>query len=77
MNEQNFEMIVYQPDESIRLEVRFQNETVWLTQNQLGILFGIDRSVISRHISSIYQCGELDETSTCAEYAQIQKEGAR
>ena len=71
------EIIVYQPDETIRLEVRLENETVWLTQNRLGALFDVDRSVISRHIRNIYSSGELAKESTCAKIAQVHLEGTR
>lgn len=57
------EMVLYQPDESIRLEVRLVGETVWLTQAQMGELFAKDVSVISRHISRILKDGELDVES--------------
>ena len=66
------EIVVYQPDETLRLEVRLENETVWLTQSKLGELFGVDRTVINRHIHNIYKAGELDEASTCAKNAQVQ-----
>jgi hypothetical protein len=77
MPESKNEIIVYQPDETIRLEVRLENETVWLTQSRIGKLFDVDRSVISRHIRNIYRTGELSETSTCAKIAQVQPEGNR
>ena len=77
MPESKNEIIVYQPDETIRLEVRLENETVWLTQSRIGKLFDVDRSVISRHIRNIYRTGELSETSTCAKIAQVQQEGSR
>ena len=44
------EIILYQPDNSIRLEVRMEEETVWLTQAQMAMLFGVDRTVIVKHI---------------------------
>ena len=53
------EIIMYQPDESIRLEVRMEEETVWLNLNQMSLLFGRDKSVISRHIRNVYIEGEL------------------
>ena len=74
---QNGEIIVYNPAEKIRIEVLFERETVWLTQSQLGLLFGVDRTVIVRHIGNIYRTGELDEASTCAKIAQVQTEGNR
>ena len=57
------EIVLYQPDESIRLEVRIEDETVWLTQAQMAELFGRDVSVISRHISRIFKDNELDKNS--------------
>ena len=56
-------IVLYQPDESIRLEVRIEDETVWLTQAQMAELFSKDISVISRHISRIFKDGELDKNS--------------
>ena len=55
------QIVVYQPDETIRLDVRLENETVWLTQAQLCALFQRDVSVISRHIRNIFSEGELDK----------------
>ena len=64
MNDKNTgEIILYQPDESVQLEVRIDNETVWLSQNQMVQLFQRDVSVISRHISNIFREGELDKKS--------------
>jgi len=57
------EIVLYQPDETIRLEVRVEYETVWLTQAQMVQLFERDVSVISRHISNIFKEGELDKQS--------------
>lgn len=54
-----------------------ENETVWLTQAKLGILFDVDRTVINRHIHNIYKTGELEESATCAKIAQVQIEGGR
>jgi len=53
------EIVLYQPDESIRLEVRFEDETVWLTQAQMGVLFGTSKQNISLHINNIFKEGEL------------------
>ena len=58
------EIIVYQPDEITRLEVRVRDETVWLSQAQMSILFGRDRTVITKHIQNIFSEKELDENST-------------
>ena len=62
LDKQN-EIILYQPDNSIQLEVRMEDETVWLTQSQMVELFQRDVSVISRHISNIFKEGELDKKS--------------
>ena len=71
------QIVVYQPNETVRLDVRLENETVWLTQAKLGVLFGVDRTVVNRHIHNIYNTGELVETATCAKIAQVQNEGGR
>ena len=57
------EVVIYQPDNSIHLEVLTDQETVWLTQAQLSMLFQRDQSVISRHLNNIFKEGELDEKS--------------
>jgi hypothetical protein len=58
------EIILYQPeDEVVRLEVRLEDETVWLTQAQMASLFLKDQSVIARHIRNVFNEGELDEKS--------------
>jgi hypothetical protein len=53
------EIILYQPDSSIQLEVRIENETVWLTQTQIADLFGTKRPAITKHLSNIFNSGEL------------------
>ena len=57
------EIVMYQPDETIRLEVRVGDETVWLTQQQMVELFQKDQSVIARHINNVFKEGELKEKS--------------
>ena len=57
------EIVLYQPDESIRLEVRIEDETVWLSQQQIADLFGTKRPAITKHLNNIFKCGELDENS--------------
>lgn len=71
------EIILYQPNNSIELEVRLEAETVWLTQAQIALLFGVDRTVIVRHIGNVYKTHELDAISTCAKIAQVQLRGKR
>ena len=63
------EIIIYQPDETIKLDVRFENETVWLSQAQMCELFQRERSVITKHISNIFKEGELNIKSVCANFA--------
>lgn len=77
MKENENQIVVYQPDEVMRLEVRLENETVWLNQSKLGELFGVDRTVVNRHIRNIYLSEELVEAATCAKIAQVQIEGGR
>lgn len=60
-----------------QIEVRFENESVWLTLNQIADLFRRDKSVISRHLKNIYKEAELDYSSTVAKNATVQKEGKR
>ena len=60
------EIILYQPEEAVRLEVRLEDETVWLTQEQIAILFGTKRPAITKHLNNIYNSGELDKESTCS-----------
>ena len=57
------EIVMYQPDEAIRLEVRVESETVWLTQQQISDLFLRDRTVINRHINNVFKEGECDKES--------------
>lgn len=62
-------------DGNIQLDVKLDNETVWLTQEQMSQLFGRERSNISRHISNIFREGELDRSLVCAKFAQPKKYG--
>ncbi|WP_455668003.1 virulence RhuM family protein [Phocaeicola sp.] len=64
--EQQGEIILYQPDETVKMEVRIEDETVWLTQAQIAELFGTKRPAITKHLNNIYKSGELDENSTCS-----------
>ena len=64
-------------DGSIQLNVKLENDTVWLTQSQMAELFGVDRTSIVRHIRNIYKSEELDQKSTCAKNAQVRTEGHR
>lgn len=58
------EIVLYQPNETIKLEVHLKDETVWLTQQQIADLFGVKQPAISKHIANIYKSGELEEEGT-------------
>ena len=74
----NNQIIIYQTDDDqTQIDVRLENETVWLTQAQMAELFQTDHTSIVRHINKIYADDELDRDSTCAKIAQVQKEGNR
>jgi len=60
------QIIVYQPNETMRLDVRLENETVWLTQEQIANLFGTKRPAITKHLANIYKSGELEREGTCS-----------
>jgi hypothetical protein len=72
------EIVLYRPDElAEHIEVRLEDETVWLTLNQIALLFNRDKSVISRHLRNIYATGELTYDSTVAKNATVQNEAGR
>ena len=71
-------IVIYQTEDGqTQIDVRLENETVWLTQAQMSELFQTDRTSIVRHISNIYKVDELDRESTCVKIAQVQTEGKR
>ena len=74
MNNSSIE-IYRSPEGTVELDVKLENETVWLTQEQMSILFGRDRSVITKHINNCYKEGELDKNITCAKFAHVGQEG--
>lgn len=71
------EIVLYQPDNTIQLEVRLQNETVWLNQQQMVALFDSTKSNISMHISNIFKEGELQREATVQDFLTVQNEGGR
>ena len=72
------EIVIYQAEDGLtKVECRFVDETVWLTQQQMAELFHTSRSNIVEHIGHIYEEGELDETSTCRKFRQVRMEGNR
>ncbi len=71
-------VILYQNKEgSIKLDVQLQDETVWLTQEQMALLFGKGRSTVAEHIINVYKEGELEQNSTCRKFRQVRNEGKR
>ena len=71
-------IVIYQTEDGqTQIDVRLENETVWLTQAQMAELFETDRTSIVRHINNIYRVDELDRVATCAKIAQVQTEGKR
>lgn len=71
------EIILYQPDETIKLEVKMEDETVWLTQAQIVELFQSSKANISEHIKNIYEQEELEESSTVRDFRTVRQEGKR
>ena len=70
--QRNFPVEIYRSTEgNIELNVKLENDTVWLTQSQMAELFAVDRTSVTRHIRNIYKSQELDEKSTCAKNAQV------
>ncbi len=76
MNEQN-EIVLYQPNELTKLEVRVADETVWLSQAQMAELFGVNRQAITKHLKNIYDSQELKQEATCSILELVQSEGNR
>ena len=74
---QTAQFLLYKAENGkIKVDVLIQDETVWLTQEQMAELFGRDRTVISKHIKNIFVEGELDENVVCANFAHTTKHGA-
>lgn len=78
MKANNDQMLIYQSEDgSIKIDVRFEQDTVWLTLEQMSTLFGRDKSTISRHIKNVFEEGELATVATVAKFATVQVEGER
>lgn len=76
MEEKNSSIIIYQSEDgNTRIEVKLENETVWLTQQQLCDLYQTSRTNIVEHIQHIYEDGELEESATCRKFRQAGKNG--
>jgi hypothetical protein len=68
---------VYGTDKGLRLDIRYEGETLWMTQAQIAQLFGVDRSVVTKHLANVYAEGELEPEATSAKIAQVRQEGSR
>ncbi len=78
MNDENGDIIIYQTDDGLtKIDVKVQNETVWLSQQQMAELFCTSRTNVIEHINNIYLEEELDKNSTCQNFRQVRKEGNR
>ena len=65
------QIIVYQPNETVHLDVRVENETVWLTQHQMAILFGCSTDNIGLHLKNVYAVGELSRDATTEDFSVV------
>jgi hypothetical protein len=71
------EILLYTtPNGKVKVEIYLQNETIWLTQQKIAELFGVDRTVVTKHIGNIFKSGELDEQVVCANFAHTTQHGA-
>lgn len=75
MKEDNQIVLYSGPDGDVRIEVIFRDETLWLSQKRMAELFGVDRSVISKHLTNIFESGELSQESVCAKFAHTAEDG--
>lgn len=74
----NSEILIYQnQDGTIKIDVRLEDETVWLTQDQMANLFGKGRSTVAEHIINVFEEGELEQNRTCRKFRQVRMEGNR
>lgn len=71
------EMVLYRPDDTLSLDVRVADESVWLSQQQMAELFGVNRQAITKHLKNIYETLELNQKATCSILELVQKEGKR
>lgn len=78
LNNSFTEFLLYTtPDGKVKVEIFLKDENVWLTQARISELFGVDRSVVTKHLQNIYAEGELNKETTSAKIAQVQVEGGR
>ncbi len=76
MNNNQGNIIIYQSEDGqTRIEVKMEEESVWLTQAQIAALFAVDRSVVTKHLNNIFDEGELEKDSVCAKFAHTAGDG--
>ena len=68
------EIVVYQPNETLRLEVKLDDRTVWLSQKQMAQLFGCSSDNVGLHLKNIYADGELDEAATAEDFSVVRRD---
>lgn len=73
---QKNEIVVYQPSETLRLEVRLQDESIWLPQQKIADLFGVKKAAISKHLKNIFATGELHEELVVSKMETTTRHGA-
>lgn len=71
------EIVVYQPNETIRLETLYSNESIWLTQLKIAELFGVQKAAVSKHLKNIFATAELDRAATVSKMETVRSEGGR
>ena len=72
------EFLLYKtPNNQVKVEIFLRDENIWLTQEKIAALFGVDRSVVTKHLKNIFESGELSKEATCAKFAQVRDEGGR
>lgn len=74
---QGNEIIIYQPDETLKLDVRVEDESVWLSQSQIVVLFNSSKANISEHLKHIFESGELTREATVRKFRTVRREGTR
>ena len=76
MVENKGDIVIYKTQDGLtKINVKFEDETVWLSQQQMALLFQTSRTNIVEHIKHIYEEGELEQLSTCRNFRQVQTEG--
>ena len=75
--EKKNEIVVYQPNETLRLEVQLRDESIWLQQQKIAELFGVQKAAISKHLKNIYASGELQSAATVSKMETVRVEGRR